>query len=146
MESALSPASPRGSPPLLRLTLEPAMPDTSVRNDDAVLAVLQRDLGEAVFRDVLAGIEDELAQRLRSAQASPGDWPTIRDDARAMLSLAVGFGFGTLADLSRAVLSACEHPARQSPDLLRRYVAEVRHRLSAIASISRAFGGTGRVP
>lgn len=147
MESRLSTTPlPGGPPPSLRMTVEPAMPDASTRNDDAVLAILRRDLGEAMFRDVLAGLEDELERRLRSARAPPRDWDALREDAQAMLSLAVGFGFGTLAELSRAVLSACERPAHRSPDPLRPYVAEVRHRLAAIAAISRASIGTGDVP
>jgi hypothetical protein len=105
-----------------------------------MLTVLRHDLGEAVCRDVLAGLDEELERRLRSVQQEPWDWHGIRDDARAMLSLAAGFGFGTLAALSRAVLSACDCPAHRSPEVLRPYVAEVHRLRSTIAALRPTDG------
>lgn len=120
---------------------EPAvLPDISARNDGALLAVLRRDLGEAAFRDVLAALDDEMERRLRSLQQEPWDWPGIRNDTRAMLSLAAGFGFVTLATLSRTVLSTDGHPSCRFTEALRPYVAEVHRLRSTIAALRPMVG------
>lgn len=120
-----------------------ALPDISARNDGALLAVLRRDLGEAAFDDVLAALDEEMECRLRSLQQEPWDWPSVRNDARAMLSLAAGFGFGTLAALSRAVLSACEQPPHHAAEALRPYRSEV-HRLRSTIAALRPMAGLDR--
>ncbi len=112
----------------------------ALRDDGVLLAVLRRDLGEAAFRDVLAALDEEMERRLRSVQQELWDWPGIRDDARAMLSLAAGFGFGTLAALSRTVLSACERPSNRSAEVLRRYRSEVQRLRSTMAALRPTVG------
>ena len=127
-----------------RVMAEPTMPGIPAAQDGAMLALLRRDLDDAVFRDVLAGLEEELALRRRSVLDEPSDWRRIRDDAQAVLSLAAGFGFDTLAGLSRAVLSACECPARQTPDVLHPYAAEMQRRSAVIAAMRRDRTGNAR--
>ncbi|MFC5357906.1 hypothetical protein [Azospirillum himalayense] len=105
-----------------------------------LLAVLRRDLGETVFDDVLAALDDEMERRLRSVQQEPWDWPGIRDDTRAMLSLAAGFGFGTLATLSRAVLSTGGQSSCRFAEVVRPYVAEVQRLRSTIAALRPMVG------
>ncbi len=117
-----------------RRTEAAVLADASARSDGALLTVLRQDLGETVFQDVLAALDDEMERRLRSLHREPWDWPRIRDDTRAMLSLAAGFDFGTLAALSRAVLSAGECPAHRPPEVLRPYEAEVQRLRSTIAA------------
>lgn len=120
---------------------EPAvLPDISARNDGALLTVLRRDLGEAAFDDVLAALDEEMERRLRSLQQEPWDWPSVRNDARAMLSLAAGFGFDTLAALSRTVLSTDRHPSSHFTEVLRPYVAEVHRLRSTIAALRPTVG------
>ncbi|QCO02826.1 hypothetical protein [Azospirillum argentinense] len=123
-----------------RRTEAAVLADASARSDGALLTVLRQDLGETVFQDVLAALDDEMEHRLRSLHREPWDWPRIRDDTRAMLSLAAGFGFGTLAALSRAVLSADECPARRPPEVLRPYEAEVQRLRSTIAAFRPTAG------
>ncbi|WP_454017714.1 hypothetical protein [Azospirillum sp. Marseille-Q6669] len=94
------------------------LPGASTRNDGALFTVLRRDLGEAAFRDVLAALDEEMERRLRSLQQEPWDWPGIRNDTQAMLSLAAGFGFATLAALSRTVLSTGRHPSSHLTEVL----------------------------
>ncbi len=128
---------------------EPAGPapllEASARNDGTLLIILRRDLGDAVFHDVLAALDDEMEYRLRSVQREPWDWPAIRDDARAMLSLAAGFGFGTLAALSRTVLSACGRPPHRPAEVLWPYRAEVHRLRSTMAALRPMTGPEGGV-
>lgn len=119
------------------MTAGPTMPQTTAANDEAILAILRRDLEHDTFRDVLAGLREELIRRLRSAQDEPPDWHRINQDARALLSLAVSFGFDTLAALTRAVLAASRRPTAHAPEVLQVYRAEVSRRLSVIAAMER---------
>ncbi|HYD65757.1 hypothetical protein [Azospirillum sp.] len=116
------------------------LPGASTRNDGALLTVLRRDLGEAAFRDVLAALDEEMERRLRSLQQEPWDWPGIRNDTQAMLSLAAGFGFVTLATLSRTVLSTDRHPSSHFTEVLRPYVAEVHRLRSTFAALRPTVG------